>query len=71
MCPAGADSCTLTNSLDREGKPIRFKKDFTKVKGFVREARRAAENLPDKKERKKKEIQELEKEIAVKEGLNL
>jgi phosphoribosylanthranilate isomerase len=46
VCPAGADSCTLTNSLDREGKPIRFKKDFTKVKGFVREARRAAENLP-------------------------
>ena len=52
VCPAGADSCTLTNSLDREGKPIRFKKDFTKVKVFVREARRAAEKLPDKKEQK-------------------
>ena len=68
VCPAGADSCTLTNSLDREGRPIRFKKDFTKVKVFVREARRAAENLPDKREQKKREIEELEKEIAAKEG---
>jgi phosphoribosylanthranilate isomerase len=40
--PAGADSCTLTNSLDREGRPVRFKKDFKKVKEFVREVRRAA-----------------------------
>jgi phosphoribosylanthranilate isomerase len=41
--PAGADSCTLTNSPDKEGKPIRFKKDFVKVKEFVRETRRAEE----------------------------
>jgi phosphoribosylanthranilate isomerase len=64
VCPEGADSCTLTNSLDREGKPIRFKKDFTKVKQFVTEARRAAQTLPDKKELKKREIEELKGLLA-------
>jgi phosphoribosylanthranilate isomerase len=61
ISPAGVDSCSLTNSLDREGKPIRFKKDFIKVKEFVREARRAMERLPDKKEQIKKEIEDLNK----------
>lgn len=39
--PAGADSCTQTNMLDENRKPIRFKKDFSKVKRFVKEVRRA------------------------------
>lgn len=39
--PAGADSCTQTNKRDEEGKPIRFKKDFERVKRFVEEVRRA------------------------------
>ncbi len=39
--PAGADSCTHTNMLDRNGKPIRFKKDFSKVEKFAEEVRRA------------------------------
>ncbi|MBN1930111.1 MAG: hypothetical protein JW786_00695 [Desulfobacterales bacterium] len=39
--PAGVDSCTLTNSLDAQGRPIRFKKDFDRVKRFVDEARKA------------------------------
>lgn len=39
--PAGADSCTLTNELDDNHKPIRFKKDFSKVTQFVKEVRRA------------------------------
>ncbi|MBW2216740.1 MAG: hypothetical protein JRF34_06050 [Deltaproteobacteria bacterium] len=39
--PAGADSCTQTNWIDGKGKPIRFKKDFNKVKKFVEEVRRA------------------------------
>jgi len=39
--PGGVDSCTLTNALDPEGKPIRFKKDFAKLAAFVAEARRA------------------------------
>ena len=42
--PAGADSCTQTNEVDEDGTPIRFKKDFNKVKKFVEEIRRA-ENL--------------------------
>jgi len=62
--PAGADSCTLTNSLDREGKPIRFKKDFVRVKEFVRETRRAKEILPDKKEQIKREIEDLNELLA-------
>ena len=30
--PAGIDSCTLTNAVDKKGNPIRFKKDLQKVK---------------------------------------
>jgi phosphoribosylanthranilate isomerase len=39
--PAGADSCTQTNKRDKRGNPIRFKKDFERVKRFVKEVRRA------------------------------
>jgi len=39
--PAGVDSCTRTNAVDKEGKPIRFKKDLKKVKRMVEEVRRA------------------------------
>jgi phosphoribosylanthranilate isomerase len=42
--PAGADSCTQTNKLDKNGNPVRFKKDFVKVKQFVDEVRRAEKN---------------------------
>lgn len=37
--PAGADSCTLTNMTDADGKPVRFKKDFRKVENFVKAVR--------------------------------
>jgi phosphoribosylanthranilate isomerase len=40
--PAGVDSCTLTNAHDKNGRPIRFKKDLAKVKQLV-EAVRGAE----------------------------
>ncbi|MBW1740093.1 MAG: phosphoribosylanthranilate isomerase [Deltaproteobacteria bacterium] len=43
--PFGVDSCTGTNALDNSGKPIRFKKDYEKVKAFVKEARRAEKDL--------------------------
>ncbi len=33
--PAGVDTCTNTNAVDRDGKPIRFKKDMEKVSRFV------------------------------------
>jgi len=37
--PAGVDSCTGTNALDKEGNPVRFKKDTEKVKRFVKAVR--------------------------------
>ncbi len=43
--PAGADSCTGTNMADEKGRPIRFKKDFVKVRRFVSEIRRAEQEL--------------------------
>lgn len=43
----GADSCTRTNILDKHRNPVRFKKDFKKVKSFVQEVRKA-ENEPGK-----------------------
>jgi len=39
--PAGVDSCTRTNATDGAGKPIRFRKDLTKVEAFVQHAKRA------------------------------
>jgi phosphoribosylanthranilate isomerase len=39
---AGADSCTGTNETGEHGRPVRFKKDFAKVRAFVKEVRRAA-----------------------------
>lgn len=43
--PAGADSCTRTNMVDQEGKPVRFRKDFGKVEKFVKEVRHAGEAI--------------------------
>jgi phosphoribosylanthranilate isomerase len=54
--PAGADSCTLTNKRDEEGKPVRFKKDFSRVKRFVEETRRAEEVQGNDKEKLQREI---------------
>lgn len=45
--PAGADSCTRTNALDKENRPIRFKKDFSRVRRFIQEVRRAERDLID------------------------
>lgn len=33
--PAGVDSCTLTNKVDRTGRTIRFQKDPAKVKAMI------------------------------------
>jgi phosphoribosylanthranilate isomerase len=40
--PDGADSCTQTNRVDAEGRPVRFQKDFARVRRFVQEVRRTA-----------------------------
>ena len=63
VAPAGADSCTLTNKKDEEGKPIRFKKDFSKVRRFVEEVKRAEEILGNEKERLKREIASLKERL--------
>jgi phosphoribosylanthranilate isomerase len=62
--PAGADSCTLTNRLDNRGLPMRFEKDFSKVKQFVKETRRAEDMVTHKKEQLEMEIEELKTLLA-------
>lgn len=46
--PAGVDSCTRTNRIDNNGKPVRFKKDMQRVRVFVEETRRAEQDLATK-----------------------
>jgi phosphoribosylanthranilate isomerase len=41
--PAGIDSCTQTNARDPRGRPIRFRKDFDRVRRLLDEVRRAEE----------------------------
>jgi phosphoribosylanthranilate isomerase len=41
ILPAGADSCTQTNRTDKKGRPLRFAKDYNRVKQFVDQVRRA------------------------------
>ncbi|UCF82766.1 MAG: hypothetical protein JSV50_16460 [Desulfobacteraceae bacterium] len=65
--PFGADSCTQTNLLDQEGKPIRFKKDFKKVEKFVNEVRIAEEQIQIKREQLKKKINDLKEELSERE----
>ena len=43
--PAGVDSCTRTNALDKKGVPIRFRKDLQKVKRLVNAVREAEKTL--------------------------
>jgi len=43
--PAGVDSCTQTNAHDEFGRPIRFKKDPSKVRRLVSEVRRAEKEV--------------------------
>jgi phosphoribosylanthranilate isomerase len=41
--PAGIDSCMQTNARDPRGRPIRFRKDFERVRRLLDEVRRAEE----------------------------
>ena len=43
--PAGVDSCTLTNALNENGHPIRFKKDPQKVKQLIDAVREAEKEI--------------------------
>jgi hypothetical protein len=42
---AGIDSCTQTNAWDHRGRPIRFRKDFDRVRCLLDEVRRAEESF--------------------------
>jgi phosphoribosylanthranilate isomerase len=68
VSPAGADSCTLTNQINQEGHPIRFKKDFKKVEKFVNEVRRAEEQIQLKREQLNKKLNELKEELREREA---
>ena len=41
--PAGVDSCTQTNLRDHRGNPIRFRKDFDRIRRLLEEVREAKE----------------------------
>ena len=43
--PFGVDSCTRTNAVDGEGRPIRFRKDTNAVRAFVEAVRQAEVDL--------------------------
>jgi phosphoribosylanthranilate isomerase len=43
--PAGVDSCTLTNARNKNGAPLRFKKDPEKVKRLVMAVQNAEKNM--------------------------
>jgi phosphoribosylanthranilate isomerase len=45
--PFGVDSCTNTNATDGQGRSIRFKKDIVCVERFLKEVRRAEQELWD------------------------
>ena len=66
--PAGADSCTRTNQREEEGNPIRFQKDFQKVKRFVEEVRRAEMELQGKKEELMRRLDKLRDDLKDREA---
>ena len=68
VSPAGADSCTRTNKVDQEVKPIRFEKDFLKVEEFVKEIRRAEKAIHPKKQALIVELNELKDELKEREA---
>ncbi len=51
VCPEGVDSCTGTNVLDNNGKPVRFQKDMQKVKQLVKNVRRAETIMMEEKQK--------------------
>jgi phosphoribosylanthranilate isomerase len=66
--PAGADSCTQTNRVVEQGNPVRFQKDFLKVKRFVEEVRRAEVELREEKEKLTKRLQKLRADLKDREA---
>ncbi len=68
VSPAGADSCTRTNRVDQEGKPMRFEKDFFKVEEFIKEIRKAEKEILVKKQGLIAELNGLKEELREREA---
>jgi hypothetical protein len=67
-CPYGADTCTHTNRVNPNGKVIRFQKDVRKVRQFVQEVRKADKVIGDKRQRLRKRLATLERELGEREA---
>jgi len=67
IMPAGADSCTRTNRVNGDGNPVRFKKDFEKVRRFVEEVRRADSDIRSKIGQLKGRYETLKEELRERE----
>lgn len=68
VCPYGADSCTHTNKVDRDGTVIRFQKDFKRIEGFVKEVRRAEVAINDMIKEMEEKLGALERELREREA---
>jgi phosphoribosylanthranilate isomerase len=68
VCPHGADSCTHTNQVDRDGRAVRFRKDFNKVSEFVQEVRRAERAISNRAEWLRSRLEALEVELREREA---
>jgi phosphoribosylanthranilate isomerase len=66
VLPAGADSCTRTNTLDGQGRHVRFRKDFHKVARFVEGVRRAEGLIQGLVRDLQSEIRSLEQKLRMK-----
>ena len=66
--PAGADSCTQTNEVTHNSDPVRFKKDFEKVKRFSEEVRRAEMELQEEKGNLLKRLEKLREDLKDREA---
>jgi phosphoribosylanthranilate isomerase len=64
VLPSGVDSCTRTNQTDKEGRPVRFKKDFKKVARFITRVREADEEIRRRQKTLSVKLDELEVELA-------
>lgn len=67
VSPAGADSCTLTNAVGPDNRPVRFRKDLEKVQRFVHEVRRAGCELAERKSAIETELRRLKGELEERE----
>jgi phosphoribosylanthranilate isomerase len=68
VMPAGADSCSRTNTVDTLGVPVRFRKDFAKVERFVQEVRRAEGELHHIRKEMEEKLQMLRLELQDREA---